>query len=152
MARSSTTFKKGDNAISRRGTPNKITLDQRAIFDEAISAEDRVDIVKSVFEKAMLRDPKDSAPFAKLIFQYIFSLPKVGHEVTVLDMDEVFTTEVKDAVWREIVAEARLRDARIKETPRLEIIEAQVVGQKTKDNGRRNGPMRKKKESKTRKG
>ncbi len=153
MARSSTTFRKGSTGIGRKGALSKITLDQRAIFDTAIPPEDRVAIVQSVFRKAMLPDPKESAPFAKLVFQYIFSLPRVGHEVAVLDIEEVMSPEVCAGVWREISAEARLRDAKRKETPRLDIIEAEVVGTKAKatGNGQQTRNGHKKKNGTTRK-
>ena len=140
MARSSTTFKKGDNAITRRGTPNKITMDQRAIFDEAISREVRVLLVQRSVARALLGD-EDSATYMKMIFEYVFSKPKIGHEVAVLDLNEVLTTEVCDAAWLEIIKEARLRDAR-SETPILGIIDAEVVEAKGNGRQRRNGPTR----------
>lgn len=49
-------YKKGQsgNPLGKpKGTPNKITMDQRAIFDEAISHDERVLIVKQVFARGL---------------------------------------------------------------------------------------------------
>ncbi len=139
MATNSGQFKTGNTLGGRgKGVPNKITMDQRAIFDEAISHEERVAIVKRVFMRAMVHDDKDAAPYCKLIFEYVFSRPKIGHEVAVLDMDEVFTTQVMDGVWREVLAEAVERGRQQGQTPRLSIIDAKVV-EEAKGNGRQKG-------------
>ncbi len=107
-------FRKGQSGNPKgrpKGAQAKRTMDQRLIFDEAISHDDRVLIVKSVFARAIGKNDKFAAPYCKLIFEYIFSRPKIGHEVSALDMDEIFTPTVTDGVWREILAEARERDA-----------------------------------------
>lgn len=146
MATNSGQFKPGNKLGGRRkGEPNKITMDQRAIFDEAISHEDRVAIVRSVLLRAFGNNDKEAAPYCKLIFEYVFSRPKIGHEVAVLNMEEVMSTEVCDVVWEAIQLEARERErhaSQAKDQPRLEVLDAQVVGTTNKGNGRRNGPAR----------
>lgn len=127
MARSSTTFRKGSTGVGRKGAPNRLTNDQRAIFDEAISHDDRVLIVKSVFARAVAGNPKDAAPYCKLIFEYVFSRPKIGHVVSVMDIEEIMTPEVCEGVWEAIQLEAREREinaSKAKDQPRLEVIDA----------------------------
>lgn len=139
MARSSTTFQKGDNEITRKGVPNRLTNDQRDIFDSAISPDQRVQMVKAAYVRAMSSDDHASG-YMKMLFDFVFSKPRQGHDVSVLDLNEVLTTEVCEAAWIEIIKEARERDARSK-TPILGIIEAEVI-ETVKGNGRRNGPTR----------
>lgn len=156
LARSSTSFKPGQSGGgSRKGVPNKLTCDQRQIFDLAISPEDRVQMVKTAFARAMSNDDQASS-YMKMLFDFVFSRPKIGHEVAVLNMSEVFTPEVMDSVWKEVLAEAVERGRQQGQTPLLSIIDAQVV-EEVKGNGRqkRNGQARngrKKKNGKTRKG
>lgn len=144
MARSSTSFKPGNKSGGRPpGLPNKITADQRQIFDLAIPPEQRVEMVKTAFARAMLGD-KDSANYMKLLFDFVFSRPKIGHQVELLDMNEILSTEVCAGVWKEIQAEARERErsgSQANDQARLGIIDAQVV-ETAKGNGRRNGPAR----------
>lgn len=164
MARSSTSFKPGQSGNpdgKQKGLANKLTNDQRAIFDAAISPEVRVLLVEATVARALIGD-KDSATYMKLVFEYVFSKPKIGHQVALLDLNEVLTTEVCDAAWIEIIKEARERDARSK-TPILGIIDAEVV-ETVRGNGRQKGNgqarngrkktanSRRKKNSKARKG
>lgn len=140
MAKNSGQFQPGNKLGGRpKGLPNKITLDQRAIFDEAISSEVRVQLVKKVVERA-LNDPDDGVQYMKLAFEYIFSKPRIGHDVSVLNLDEVLSTDVCDAAWREIIKEARERDA---QSERPILIDAKVIDT-PKGNGRQktNGQAR----------
>ena len=82
------------------------------LFAEAITDDSRVALVTRCYEHAMSPDPKTAAPYMRLIFDFLFAKPKQEHDVEEVNMEEVFTTEVKDAVWREIMAEARERDKR----------------------------------------
>ena len=112
------------------------------LFAEAITDDSRVALVKRCYEHAMSSDPKTAAPYMRLILDFLFTKPKQEHDVEEVNLEEVFTTEVCDGVWREVIAEARLRDAR-SETPVLGIIDAEVV-ETTKGNGRQktNGQAR----------
>lgn len=149
MARSSTSFQPGQSGNPdgrRKGTANKPSMAQREIFDEAISHDDRVMIVKSVFQRAMLSDNKEAAPYCKMIFDFVFSRPKIGHVVSVMEIDEVMSPEVCSGVWEAIQLEARERErnaSKAKDQPRLELVDAQVVATTNKGSGRRNGPTRK---------
>ncbi len=128
-------FKKGQGGRPK-GALSKVTMDQRAIFDLAITPEDRVDMVKVAFRRAM--SSEDNAPgYMKMLFDFVFSRPRQGHDVSVLDLNEVLSTEVCEASWIEIIKEARERDAQSK-TPCLSIIDAEIV-ETTKDNGRQKG-------------
>lgn len=150
-------FKKGHGGRPK-GALAKITNDQRAIFDLAISPEDRVKLVEQVLWRAF-NDPDDKATYTKLIFEYVFSKPRIGHVVSVMNLDEVMSPQVCAGVWEAVQLEARERErnaSKAQGQPRLEVLEAQTVVA-TKNHGRRNGPTRngsKKKENnkKARKG
>lgn len=143
-------FKKG-NPGRPKGIINKMTMDQRAIFDEAISRDDRVLLVQNVLARALGNNDKDAAPYMKLIFDFVFARPKIGHQVSIVNPEELFTPEVRRSVWNSIIAEAREKDAKGQGPPRLEVIDAQVV-ETTGDGGKKtNGPLRNGRKKATRK-
>ena len=88
-----------------------MTKTQRELFGEVVTEERRAELIERCYHNAVSLDASDAASYMKLMFSYLFGLPKPEQDADVVRPEDVLTPEVCEHTWEEIKKQVRWEDA-----------------------------------------